>query len=213
MVTLETLIQLAKGIAGQYGTDCEIVIHQLLDENPEHASIAYIENGHVTGRSAGDGASHIVLETLAATEKPVDRYGYLTRTRDGRILKSTTLYIQNEEGRIHYILGINHDITNLLAGQTALHSLLSLPEENAPQKPEKITTNVEELLTDLMEQSVALIGKPTALMTKEEKITALNYLNDSGAFLITRSAEKIAAFFGISKYTLYSYVDIKNQKK
>ena len=45
-------------------------------------------------------------------------------------------------------------------------------------------------------------------MTKEDKIKAINFLNDSGAFLITKSGDKVAKFFGISKYTLYSYVDI-----
>ena len=45
-------------------------------------------------------------------------------------------------------------------------------------------------------------------MTKEDKIKAIQFLNDAGAFLITKSGDKVAKFFGISKYTLYSYVDI-----
>ncbi len=45
-------------------------------------------------------------------------------------------------------------------------------------------------------------------MTKEDKIKAINFLNDAGAFLITKSGDKVAKYFGISKYTLYSYVDI-----
>lgn len=47
-------------------------------------------------------------------------------------------------------------------------------------------------------------------MTKPVTRTTLgiNYLNDAGAFLITKSGDKVAKYFGISKYTLYSYVDI-----
>ena len=45
-------------------------------------------------------------------------------------------------------------------------------------------------------------------MTKEDKIRAIRYLNDAGAFLITKSGDRVSKFFGISKYTLYSYVDI-----
>ena len=45
-------------------------------------------------------------------------------------------------------------------------------------------------------------------MTKEDKIKAIQFLNDAGAFLITKSGDKVAKYFGISKYTLYSYVDI-----
>ena len=47
-----------------------------------------------------------------------------------------------------------------------------------------------------------------AYMTKEDKIRAIQFLNDSGAFLITKSGDKVSKFFGISKYTLYSYVNI-----
>lgn len=33
-------------------------------------------------------------------------------------------------------------------------------------------------------------------------------MNDAGAFLITKSGNKVTKYFGISKYKLYSYVDI-----
>lgn len=52
-----------------------------------------------------------------------------------------------------------------------------------------------------------LVGKPVALMGKEDKIKALRFLNDTGAFLITKSGDKVSKYFGISKYTLYSYID------
>ena len=64
-----------------------------------------------------------------------------------------------------------------------------------------------ELLDQLIEQSVRLVGKPAALMNKEDKIRAIRFLNDSGAFLITKSGAKVCSYFGISKYTLYSYLD------
>ena len=47
--TLELLIQIARGIAKQFGSDCEIVIHDLQSKDPER-SILHIENGHVTDR-------------------------------------------------------------------------------------------------------------------------------------------------------------------
>jgi predicted transcriptional regulator YheO len=68
-------------------------------------------------------------------------------------------------------------------------------------------------LDDLIEQSVALIGKPVALMSKEEKVAAIQFLNDAGAFLITKSGDKVSKHFGISKYTLYSYIDITKTGK
>ena len=67
---------------------------------------------------------------------------------------------------------------------------------------------MNQLLDELIQQSVDLVGVPVPLMTKEDKIKAINYLNEAGAFLITRSGDKVSKYFGISKYTLYSYVDI-----
>ena len=73
-------------------------------------------------------------------------------------------------------------------------------------EPERII-NVNNVLDELVEQSVALVGKPVALMNKDDKIKAIRFLNESGAFLVTKSGDKVAKYFGISKYTLYSYID------
>ena len=75
------------------------------------------------------------------------------------------------------------------------------------QEPEQITTHVADILDDLIRQSIELIGKPASLMSKDEKVKAIRFLNDSGAFLVTKSGPKVCAAFGISKYTLYSYLD------
>lgn len=80
-------------------------------------------------------------------------------------------------------------------------------EPSAPREPEPIVRSVADLLDDLIEQSVQLVGTPVALMSKEEKVRAIRYLNDTGAFLITKSGPKVCKFFGISKYTLYNYLD------
>ena len=69
------------------------------------------------------------------------------------------------------------------------------------------------LLDDLLEESVALVGKPVALMDREDKVRAVRFLSDSGALLITKSGDKIANYFGISKYTLYSYLDDNKSKE
>ncbi len=204
--------RLAHAIATQFGTNCEVVVHDLETEDPERSIVA-IENGHVTGRSVGDGPSHVVLEAAKAGKlhKLDDRLGYLTKTNDGRILRSTTVFIRNDEGAVVGILGINYDITIISAAAKTLNGLTGSPEKasedaNEPE-PEPIVKNVADLLDDLIEQSVALVGKPAALMSKDERVRAIGYLNDTGAFLITKSGPKVCKYFGISKYTLYSYLD------
>ncbi|MDO4340127.1 MAG: helix-turn-helix transcriptional regulator [Eubacteriales bacterium] len=209
MGRLTILKQIAHDLASQFGPDCEIVIHDLKTQDPEH-SIVHIENGHVTNRTIGDGPSNAVFDAIRKQKKhqeiPEDHAGYLMKTSDGKILKCSTSYITDDDGTLHYIFGINYDITKLTMIESALHSLVT--PVNKEEKPREITHNVNDLLDHLIEESVALVGKPVALMNKEDKVTAIQFLNDSGAFLITKSGDKVANYFGISKYTLYSYIDV-----
>ncbi|MDY3281110.1 helix-turn-helix transcriptional regulator [Dysosmobacter sp.] len=201
---------MADGIAAQFGSSCEVVIHDL-SRHPDH-TIVYIVNGHVSGRKVGDGASQVVLEQMERGEAdPKDHLGYLTRTPDGKILKSSTLYIRNAKGKVGAILSINFDISRLLMVEGAVRDLVSTKQPEQAE-PEKIV-NINDVLDDLIQQSVALVGKPAALMTKEDKVKAIRFLNQNGAFLVTRSGDKIARYFGISKYTLYSYIDTKQEGK
>lgn len=202
--TLDLLKNLAHGIAAQFGSNCEVVVHDLTTENKE-STVVYIENGHVTNRKLGDGPSHVVLEALKKNPEDLkDHLDYMTKTTDGKILKSSTIYIRDEHRQVIGIFSINYDITGLLMVENSLQSLIGTKKE---EEVESIPTNVNDLLDDLLEQSVRLVGKPVALMNKEDKIKALKFLNDAGALLITKASEKLTAYFGISKYTLYSYID------
>ena len=163
------------------------MVHDL-DSNDPESSIVAIENGQVTGRKVGDGPSHVVLETLRGDrEKLQDHLCYLTKTKDGKILKSTTIYIRNDDGTPIGIFGINYDITLMLAMENMLRQFTATEKES--REPEAISRNVSDLLD------------------KEDKVKAIQFLNETGAFLITKSGDKVCKYFGISKYTLYSYID------
>ena len=208
-LTLESLVLIAHGIARHFGSDCEVCIHDLQANDLEH-TICYIINGHVSGRKLGDGASKIVLETLEALKKGEnvsDHLGYRTHTSDGRILKSSTIFLKDETGKYRFILGINHDMTDFINAQSALSNIVENIETTDEDIYGQITLSVNDLLDNLIEQSVKLVGKTPALMTKDEKVKAIRFLQNAGAFLITRSGDKISQFFGISKFTLYSYID------
>ena len=207
--TLDFLKQLAHGLAIQFGSSCEIAIHDLKTKDLEK-SIVYIENGHISNRQIGDGPSGIVLETLQSDPSTIhDKLSYLTKTEDGRILKSSTFYIRDDDGSISYIFSLNYDITAFTAASTAIQSLIAT-KDNLPDltggSPRQITHNVNELLDLLIEQAVAKVGKPVAMMNKDDKVAVVQYLDHAGAFLITKSGDKVSSYLGISKFTLYSYM-------
>lgn len=209
-MNLDFYKRLAKALAAEFGENCEVLVHDLTGGDPEHTIVA-IENGHVSQRQQGDGPSQVALEAMHAEhpEELKDRTGYLLKTRDGRILKSSTVYIRGENNKIEGIFSINHDITDLIMAQKAVDSLLHHDEEK--KEPRAIPQNVNELLEDLIEQSVEAVGKPVAMMNKADKIQAIDFLNKAGAFLVTKSGDKISRYFGISKYTLYAYLDAKRE--
>ena len=210
---IQFLFRLAKALAAQFGPNCEVVIHDLQSNDPD-SSIVAIENGHVSGRKVGDGPSHVVLEALNNGGIPEDRLSYLAKTADGKTLKSTTVYIRDVDKQPIGIFSINYDITLMLAMEEALRQFTATAPEQPDDAPEPIAQNVSDLLDELIEQSVKRVGKPAALMTKEEKVKAIGFLNDTGAFLITKSGGKVCKYFGISKYTLYSYMEeAKNAAK
>ena len=202
----ELLSQIAKGVAAQFGPNCEVVVHEISDKSA-YSSIVAIENGHVSGRKIGDGPSHVVLEQIGhENDAAEDQLCYLTRTKDGKTLKSSSVYIHDEKGKVTAIFGINYDISMMQMFENTLHEFNCVDAQVA-KEPERITLNVADLLEDLIRQADELVGKPVALMTKDDKVKAIRYLSKSGALMITKSGDKIAKHFGISKYTLYSYLD------
>lgn len=206
--TTDLLSRVAKALAEQFGSSCEVVVHDISGADREHTIVA-IENGSVSSRKPGGGPSQVVLEAMQEKDPAqlTDKNGYLMKTHDGRILKCSTVYVRDGEGAVAGVLSINYDMTELLMAQRAVDSLIN--HATAIQAPQRIAANVNDLLDDLISQSVAQVGKPVAMMTKEDKIRAIHFLNDAGAFLITKSGDKVTKYFGISKFTLYTYIDAK----
>lgn len=180
MSTLERLKVIAHGLAIQFGPSCEVLIHDL--QRDLDTSLVYIENGTITNRHVGDGPSHVVLDVLNYDDGSEGRFGYLTKTKDGRILKSSTMYIRDDNGNIAYLLGINQDITEFVMMHRSLESLIGIGQAETGTV-EKITTSVSELLDDLLLEAERLVGKPGPLMNKVERLKAISYLNEKGLFL------------------------------
>ena len=193
-------MQIMKELLPEGGTEEEL--EQKVAETKTAYEDLYARYGTSTNREEYYLWQNANLKMLGAE----DQLGYLTRTKDGKILKSSSVYIRDENGKVTGILGINYDISMMQLFENSLHDFISA-DQQASREPERITLNVADLLDDLIRQADELVGKPVALMTKDDKVKAIRYLSNSGALLITKSGDKIAKHFGISKYTLYSYLD------
>jgi predicted transcriptional regulator YheO len=203
------LTALLKAIAAQWGEKCEVVLH---DWSAGYEQTIVAIEGNITGRKVGDCGSNLGLEVMRGTIRDGDIYNYVTQTKNGKILRSSTVYIKNKENKPIGALCINFDISDLITAQKTIESLLM----NQGETSEYFASDVNDLLDFLIQESIKLVGKPVTYMTKEDKLKALDYLDEKGAFLVTKSGNKVCQFFDISKYTLYNYLDeirIAKEKK
>lgn len=194
---------LMKGLTAIFGTNCEVVLHDLTDSY--ESTVVMIENGHVTDRRVGDCGSNLGLEVLRGTVRNGDKYGYFTNTRDGRVLRSSSVYIRDGEGKVIGCLCINFDISNLMVADKTIRSLISNGE--GEKEEEFFVNDVNQLLDALLQKAMEEVGKPVSYMTRDDRIRVVKYLDQKGAFLITKSGNRICQFLDISKFTLYSYLD------
>ena len=142
---------------------------------------------------------------------PEDQYGYINYTKDGRTLRTSSKYFMGEDGKVEGSLCINLDITGLMIGAAAMRALSGQGAETNTK--EVFTANVDELLDTLMQDAVQSTGRQLAMLTKEDKVAVVRYLDEKGAFLIKKSAEKVADFLGISRFTVYNYLNEGNGTK
>lgn len=199
----EILYEICECIAKQFGSDCEVVLHDLTRSYDN--TIVAIWNGHVTGREVGGGGTDAGLSILRGTSQPKDELCYINKTRDGKILRSSSKYFFDDNGKLVGSLCINYDITGLVVGQEAMMKLTKEVEEEP--KGEVFTSNIDELLETLMIAAVESTGHTLENLDKEDKVAVVKYLDNKGAFLIKKSAERVAEFLGISRFTVYNYLN------
>lgn len=83
-------------------------------------------------------------------------------------------------------------------GQRAAYGLFALQTEQP-----HLAASVERLIA----AAEAHIGKPVGRMSRVEKQQLVRFLDDRGAFLIRKAVESVADRLGVSRFTVYNYLD------
>ena len=199
--------QLLTLIAAEFGSRCEVVLHDL--EKDYSSTIIDIRNGQVTNRKVGGCGSNLGLEVLSGSVVDGDRFNYVTTTADGKILRSSSMYIRNSEGKVIGSLCINLDITESIQFESFLKQYNKFEMND---QPEFFASNVESLLDYLIQQATAIANKDPKKLTKSERLDFLSFLDEKGALQISKSGDRICKILGISKFTLYSDLEIIRSK-
>lgn len=201
---LENLKGIARMIAESFGRNCEVVVHDLRDL--EH-SLIYVA-GNVTNRKPGAPITDLVVKALHRDgNKAEDIIGYKAVAKDGRVLKSSTAFIRDEKGEIFASLCTNYDVTEMLNFNSTLLDFVQMGSSQGEEKQETFATSVQETIESLVGQAIETLGKQPATMLTEDKVRLVSLLEDKGAFLIKGAVDYIAAVLGVSKYTVYNYLN------
>lgn len=201
---IDNLKRVAEGIAKTFGSNCEVLLVDL--DNPDNAIID-IQNGNVTGRRKGDPLSKLGLHNIKSEKTDKDLFCYSAKTNDGRVLKCTTIHLKL--GKKNLAFGINYDCTNIQMALSSLESLIKIEYEIN----DEFHTNSNEMLDNLIVDAFKLVEKPVSLMTKEDRIKIVKFLDERGALLIQKGVQIIAEKLNVSRYTIYNYLNGINKDK
>jgi len=205
---IAALRQIVPGLARVLGDGAEVVLHEL--SHPQDSVVAIA--GNVTGRKVGAPLTDLVLRLMRAGQVGDDLINYPSRSADGKVLRSSTIFIRDEQGELIGCLCINFDITKWMIAKHVIEGYChTTPLGGGAQ--ETFIQDVEVMLRSNIQEVIEQGGIPVSMMKKEDKLRVVKSLDERGIFLIKGAVENVAKFLDVSRYTIYNYLDeIRSQK-
>ena len=197
---INTLTQVGEALCRTVGPQCEVVIHDLDDME---RSIVWIM-GSATGRKVGGCMTSRGL-SLVRSDKTADRFNYTTRTRDGKMVRSSLVFVKDEQGTPFISVEINLDTSPFVAFRHVLESLAD-PDE-AYDFHDAFIDDAPEMLETMLQKAVAFVGKPVSQMSKSDRLRVVQTLDEAGALELRKAIPAIACYLGVTRYTIHNYLN------
>ncbi|MBE3591646.1 MAG: PAS domain-containing protein [Thermoanaerobacter sp.] len=199
---LKSMIPVLEGIANTFGKNCEVALHDF--SSPQNPIIAII-NPHVTGREVGAPLPEAILKVLKS-DNIENLINYKNKSNDGKILKSSVIFIKDEDGKPIGCLTINIDISEFIMVKNTLSEFCEVADTTEENR-ESYAGSVSDVLESIVNTALENYGKPVNFMTKEEKVQIVKMLDAKGTFLIRGAVDYVAKILCVSRYTIYNYLD------
>lgn len=197
---IEMLAQVGEALYRAIGPQCEVVIHDLADM--EH-SIVWIM-GAVTGRKV-EGCMTSRGLSLVHSGDTQDSYNYTTRTRDGKTVRSSIIFVKDTRGRPLISMEINFDTSSFVAFRHTLEALAD-PDE-AYDFQDAFIDDAPQMLETMLQKAVAFIGKPVPQMSKADRLRVVQVLDEAGAFELRKAVPAVASYLGVTRFTIHNYLN------
>ncbi|MEN8362421.1 PAS domain-containing protein [Acinetobacter baumannii] len=217
---LDVLTMAVRAIGCVLPGNAELVLHDL--RNPEF-SIVEVANAHVTGRRKGDPVLAGMRQDKAfasALEKSDQKVtlltDYETFSRDGTSLRSSTAIFRDSNSEPFAALCINVNNNGINEALSILQTLagLNLNKENLSPVSQENTNpedSIENLMGEIIQQATDLNSGNKRSDAKKANLLAVQKMQERGIFLMKGGVEKAAEALGVTRYTIYNYLDeLKN---
>jgi len=200
---VEAYRPLVEPLAEAIGPGVEVVLHDLSKLPDSVVAIA----GGLSGRTVGAPATDLGLRLLMQDDPPDRIVGYRTELPGGVVCRSSTIFLRGDAARPVAALCINRDIGRLTQARDLLSELVDTPAVSGHDRSETFYDSVENLTGDLLRRAIGAIGVDVAAMTKADKTRVVKDLESRGFFLIKESVELAARALGVSRYSIYNYLN------
>lgn len=203
ILNIENLKRIAAVVVKTFGKNCEVVIH---DFGQVPYSIVHVEGTVYKQKVGTPVANHIkkILKSQGDEAKDICNHKHVTDS--GRILKSSTTFLRNGEGKIVGAMCVNFDITEFLNHSSLIDDVIHIDTQKVKDQSGALASSLSETIEAMVDHSVRDAGKQPASMSKEEKVGLVKNLEFQGAFQLKGAVDHIAHALGVSRYTVYNYL-------
>ena len=193
------------------GDRYEVILHDL---SHVESSIVGIE-GSITHRKIGGPATNYLIQLLREYgDEAKYSINYKNVMPDGRVLRSSTIFIRDNDGKIIGSLCINQDLTDFMVANRLLERLVEFKNEEHEVPKEMFAQDISEVMESMVGSELALVNKPVAYMQKEDKLALVDDLEHKGIFDVKGSVEYVAECLGVTNFTVYNYLkEIRTKHK
>lgn len=210
---LQSYDSVVEGLADYLGDASEIVLHSL--EDYQH-SVIKIANGHHTGRELGAPITNLALQMLQEIEQSNSKQAisYFTRSKNNRLMKSSTIAIRSEAGKIIGVLCINMNLDESFA--QVLQAFVPHPDMESRDQTEHFASSVEDMIQETIERTIEAVDASPDISYANRNKHIIALLHDRGVFNMREAVTIVANALKITKHTVYLHLrnhTSKSEKK
>jgi predicted transcriptional regulator YheO len=219
--------KLVNFLGAALGSDYEVILH---DISSKKNAIAAIANGHVSGRTIDAPLTDFALQKIAEKSYETEDYtlNYKGIAGNGKkALRSSTMYIKDEDDNLVGMLCINFDSSKFDALKQNVLDLMaayliddqsneSNQESNSETGAiEKFSQSISDVISSSLSSEVSKCDVPIDRLTMDEKMRIVEALNKKGVFLLKGAVTEVANELCCSDASIYRYLSkiSKNQGK